>query len=154
MSTQLSFYEPAPVEANLPNPLPRVLSVLPVRFRAWAESLQPKIDHAFRPLTQNPTPKRNREYQSRRHDGRNLERLQKALLALASLHESGNVPLELASLKTKDDIGKLVRKYIDRKSSEFRAWLESVGGTWEDLPDGAFKQSGTDISTRLVVIEK
>ncbi|HUD73470.1 MAG TPA: hypothetical protein VMQ76_00245, partial [Terracidiphilus sp.] len=42
----------------------------------------------------------------------------------------------------------------DRKSTEFRAWLDEVGGTWEDLPDGAFKTSGTGISTRLVTIER
>jgi hypothetical protein len=42
----------------------------------------------------------------------------------------------------------------DRKSTEFRAWLDEVGGTWEDLPDGAFKTSGSGISTRLVTIER
>jgi hypothetical protein len=42
----------------------------------------------------------------------------------------------------------------DRKSTEFRAWLNNVGGIWEALPDGAFKTSGTGIGTRLVVIEK
>jgi hypothetical protein len=42
----------------------------------------------------------------------------------------------------------------DRKSTEFRAWLGEIGGTWEDLPDGAFKASGTGVSTRLVVIER
>jgi 16S rRNA G1207 methylase RsmC len=42
----------------------------------------------------------------------------------------------------------------DRKSAEFRSWLDEVGGTWEDLPEGAFKASGTGISTRLVVIER
>jgi predicted RNA methylase len=308
------------------------------RFRRWAEALQPKIDHAGRSMTQNPTPKRNQEYQSRMHDCRNMERTQKALRVLADEHEAGTVPGSLAGLKTRDEVAAMVKKYIDsgkggyysvieaddfhdttpaarllqgmiegnsaqraerervrriealeaeiqltkipgyfptpapvvsimldrarihggllvlepsagngniadairakfsgvavhcfewnlrlaeilklkgyaligsdfmeatgsdifdrvvmnppferqqdidhvrkafsllkaggvlvsvmapgfefrqdRKSTEFRAWLDEVGGTWEDLPDGAFKQSGTGISTRLVVIEK
>jgi hypothetical protein len=41
----------------------------------------------------------------------------------------------------------------DRKSTEFRQWLEDVNATVEDLPDGAFKASGTGVSTKLVVIE-
>ena len=308
------------------------------RFLKWADALQPKIDHAGRSTTQNPTPKRNREYQGRMHDCRNLERTQKALRALADAHQSGSVPESLASLKTRDEIAGMVyksttggggyysviecqdysnttpaarllqgmiegstaqqeernrlrkieeleaevkltkipgyfstpahvvsimldrakiergntilepsagngniadairaahggavaihcyelnlrlheiltlKKYTmvgsdfinaevfkiydriimnppfekqqdtdhvrrafsflhdggilvsvmapgfefrnDRKSTEFREWLDAVGGTWEDLPDGAFKQSGTDVSTRLVVIQK
>lgn len=46
----------------------------------------------------------------------------------------------------------------DNKSSEFRDWLDSVGGTVEDLPEGsfagkdAFRQTG--VNTRLVVIDK
>lgn len=41
----------------------------------------------------------------------------------------------------------------DRKSTEFRAWLDSVGGTSEQLPSGTFKDSGTGVNTRLVVID-
>jgi hypothetical protein len=309
-------------------------SSIVAKFRALADALQPKIDHAGRPIGQNPTPKRNREYQSRMHDCRNMERTQKALRALADAHEAGTVPASLATLKTRDEIGAMVRKSTtggggyysviespdyanttpaarllqgmieggaeertererirkiealkaeialstipgyfptpalvvstmldrarleegltllepeagsghiadaikseynltaevcevhprlrellelkgyrfagcdfltdvtrkfdriimnppfekqadidhvrkafsvlnpggrlvsvmapgfefrsDRKSTEFRAWLDEVGGTWEDLPDGAFKSSGTGVSTRLVVIE-
>lgn len=80
------------------------------RFRQWAEALQPKIDHLGRPLGQNPTPKRNREYQSRLHDCRNMERLQKALLALADARDNERLPISLVLLKTKDDIGRMVRK--------------------------------------------
>ena len=82
------------------------------RFRTWADALQPKIDNLGRPLTQNPTPKRNREYQSRLHDCRNMERLQKALRALADAHENGTIPESLSTLKTKDEIGGMVRKSI------------------------------------------
>lgn len=83
---------------------------LTARFRQWADALEAKIEHASRPLTQNPTPKRNREYQSRLHDARDLEGLQKALRALADLHESGEISDELAALKTKGEIGGMVRK--------------------------------------------
>jgi hypothetical protein len=40
----------------------------------------------------------------------------------------------------------------DRKSEQFRAWLESVGAETERLPDGSFKASGTGVSCRLVKI--
>lgn len=42
----------------------------------------------------------------------------------------------------------------DRRGQEFRAWLDSVRGTSEKLPDGTFNQSGTGVNTRLVVIHK
>lgn len=42
----------------------------------------------------------------------------------------------------------------DRKSVEFREWLDEVGGYSEQLPPGSFKESGTGVSARLVVIKK
>lgn len=42
----------------------------------------------------------------------------------------------------------------DRKATEFREWLEGVGGYSEQLPEGSFKESGTGVNTRLVVIMK
>jgi hypothetical protein len=249
------------------------------RFRQWADALQPKIEHAGRPMTQNPTPKRQREYQSRMHDCRNLERTQRALRALADAHEAGTVPPELAALAKKaeielsnfpgyfptqapvieimlrrarilpgmtvlepeagsghiadgvsaavpgvileviepvsklqemlelkgyklvgSDLLQLSRSELgqydrivmnppferqqdldhirhaykllaphgilvsvlspsfefrsDRKSTEFRNWLQEVNATWENLPDGSFKASGTGVSTRLLVVER
>lgn len=73
---------------------------LAARLRALADRQQAKIDQLRRPLTQNPTPKRLRELASRTHDGNNLERAQRALRAMADLHESGCVPTELAGIKT------------------------------------------------------
>jgi len=81
---------------------------LAMRFRAWAEKMQAQIDDKRRPMTQNPTPKRLKEYNGRLHGANNLERGQKALLALADLHESGDVPDCLAGLKYKKDILPLV----------------------------------------------
>ena len=42
----------------------------------------------------------------------------------------------------------------DKKAVEFRSWLASVGGTSERLPEGSFKESGTGVNARLVVIKK
>lgn len=42
----------------------------------------------------------------------------------------------------------------DKKAMMFRQWLDSVGGWSERLPDGSFKESGTGVATRIVVIEK
>ena len=51
------------------------------RLLALADSMQKEIDHGRRPMTQNPTPKRMREYNSRMHDANNAERTQRALRA-------------------------------------------------------------------------
>ncbi|MBQ7901103.1 MAG: methyltransferase [Clostridia bacterium] len=44
----------------------------------------------------------------------------------------------------------------DKKSTDFREWLDEVGGTSEKLPEGSFKNSerSTGVNTRLVVIDK
>lgn len=41
----------------------------------------------------------------------------------------------------------------DRKSQDFRAWLNAVGGTSEPLPANTFEASGTGVNVRLVVID-
>lgn len=38
----------------------------------------------------------------------------------------------------------------DAKSTEFREWLDDLGGTSEKLPEGTFKESGTGTNTRIV----
>lgn len=42
----------------------------------------------------------------------------------------------------------------DKSATEFRSWLDAVGGYSEKLPEGTFKESNTGVNTRLVVIEK
>lgn len=42
----------------------------------------------------------------------------------------------------------------DRKAREFRAWLEDIEGTSEQLPPNTFASSGTGVNTRLVIIDK
>lgn len=41
----------------------------------------------------------------------------------------------------------------DRRTAEFNALVESLGGTVTRLPDGAFKASGTMVNTILVVLD-
>jgi hypothetical protein len=40
-----------------------------------------------------------------------------------------------------------------QKAKEFRAYLEALGAYDEKLPDGSFKESGTGVGTRFVVID-
>lgn len=42
----------------------------------------------------------------------------------------------------------------DAKARSFRDWLERVGGQSEQLPEGSFQPSGTNVATRLVTIDK
>jgi hypothetical protein len=83
------------------------------KLRKLAEAMPEKIEHLRRPMTQNSTPKRQREYASRVIDGDNLERGRLALLALADAHDRGDVPEVLKSLAKKDDICRLVRHGTD-----------------------------------------
>lgn len=41
----------------------------------------------------------------------------------------------------------------DRQSIAFRDWLETLRGTSECLPDATFRESGTSVATRLVIID-
>ena len=42
----------------------------------------------------------------------------------------------------------------DKRSLEFQAFIEERGAEVIDLPDGSFKESGTGVSTKLVIIDK
>lgn len=42
----------------------------------------------------------------------------------------------------------------DKKTRQLRDWLFSVGGHFEELPKGSFRESGTDVNTCLVSIKK
>ncbi|MBN2003771.1 MAG: hypothetical protein JXA21_10475 [Anaerolineae bacterium] len=78
------------------------------RLRTLANGLQKQIDDKMRPMTQNPTPKRNLEYAQRLHDGKNLQRCQMALRLLADAIEAGTLPAVLAGVKTKQAVLALV----------------------------------------------
>ncbi len=94
------------------------------RLRAVADRMDAQIDNARREMTQNPTPKRMAEYRSRIIEGDEMERTQKAMRALADAHEAGNVPPELAALRSKDEIARLVHKGLD----------SSKGGYYDRIP--------------------
>lgn len=44
----------------------------------------------------------------------------------------------------------------DRAATEFREWVDDLGGEWEDLPDGSFKSSErpTGVATTLLVLDR
>jgi hypothetical protein len=42
----------------------------------------------------------------------------------------------------------------DNKAMVFRQWLQEVGGSVFDIPAGAFKESGTGVKTRMIVVDK
>jgi len=78
------------------------------KFRRQAEALEGQIEYKRRPMTQNATPKRLREYYQRLHDAEDMDRVRRALLALAARIEMGTLPTELEHLDTKAQIAPLV----------------------------------------------
>jgi len=42
----------------------------------------------------------------------------------------------------------------DRKASEFRGWVDSLGHVWVPLAKDAFKKSGVDVRTGLLLLDK
>lgn len=41
-----------------------------------------------------------------------------------------------------------------KKHLEFQQWFRSLGGHWDRLPAGAFEESGTNVSTTMIVLQK
>ena len=42
----------------------------------------------------------------------------------------------------------------DKQATDFQEWFKNVDGVKEDLPEGSFKESGTGVSSCMVVIDK
>lgn len=42
----------------------------------------------------------------------------------------------------------------DKKSTEFRQWFDDLGGEVVDLPENSFKESGTGVATKLIILDK
>lgn len=42
----------------------------------------------------------------------------------------------------------------DKKRASFRAWVDQLGGTIEELPEGSFTGSGTGVRTCVLVVER
>lgn len=108
-----------------------------------ANNLQKTIDDKRRPMTQNSTPKRQKEYMSRKLDGDNLERGQRAMRALADAWLRGDVPAILQGLRTKAEIVPLVRHGID--SSGYYD-VHSTGKYADQSPEGKALQALVDNS--------
>lgn len=80
------------------------------RLRALATGMDTAIDYKRRRMTQNPTPKRMREYNSRLWEAENMARVQRALWAVADAIDAGTLPEILADIKSKKDVEPLVYK--------------------------------------------
>jgi phospholipid N-methyltransferase len=92
---------------------PAVSTVKPqsnAKFLSMADTLTAQIENKQRPMTQNPTPKRNREYNSRLWEAGNLSSLQKLLLAMSDCIEKGTLPEALQGITKKAELTKLVYK--------------------------------------------
>lgn len=137
------------------------------KLRRIADGMTNEIENKMRPSTQNPTPKRNRELQSRMIDGRNLQRAQAAALALANAFDSGAiVPASLQAARwTKPDLLNMTRKrlssngYYDMQESAdwsdnspaalaLRALMDA-SATPEDAAVRAEKERETVISQKI-----
>jgi hypothetical protein len=78
------------------------------RLRDYALALTPLIEKQLRPMTQNHTPKRGREYAKRLHEGHDWQRVRAGLLALAEAREQGRCPVLLQYVTSKSDVYKLL----------------------------------------------
>jgi len=43
---------------------------------------------------------------------------------------------------------------LKKKAIEFREWFDSLGGECVDLPENSFKESGTGVSSKLIILDK
>lgn len=117
-----------PATPPAPRPPTQADPVAP-RLRKSADGLQKHIDDKRRPMTQNPTPKRMREYNSRRHDANNLERTQRGLRAIADAREAGTLPPILGDVKSPAQVAPLVRKGLEN------------GGYYDVIPSQKYADS-------------
>lgn len=91
-----------------PTRKPQPAPALGDKLRDIADGLQAKIDNLLSDRLSN-TPKRARQAGEARNAGREMERTQKMIRALADRHDAGTVPAELVGVKTKAallDLGK------------------------------------------------
>jgi hypothetical protein len=75
-------------------------------------------------------------------EGQDMEHIRKAYTLLARGGVMGAILGEGAFFRQ------------DKKAETFRKWLVAVGAYNERLPEGSFKESGTSVNTRLIVVEK
>jgi protein-L-isoaspartate O-methyltransferase len=100
-------------------PDPRAASL-----RRQAETLAKQVEDKHRPMTQNMTPKRSRDYAARRTEGDKLDRIRKAMIALADARDAGTLPKELEGVRTKAQIETLVAKKKKTNGGYYDAYFE------------------------------
>lgn len=88
------------------------------RLRSIADRMESDITHKLGDRLAN-TPKRRREADSARIEGRRLQRTQQALRALAEAHEAGTVPAILSGIRTKAAAYDLLGSEIDRSRAGY-----------------------------------
>lgn len=115
---------PTEPSGKLPQGSPAAPDRLAGAFRKAADNLQKQIDEKRRPMTQNPTPKRQREYRHRVTEADLLERVQRAYRALADARDAGTLPPELANIKTRNEITELVRRKMKSNGGYYDAYYE------------------------------
>lgn len=81
------------------------------RFRQMAETLTEKIEQKRASRLEN-TGKRQREAKSARIEADHLERIQRALVALADAHDQGRCPAILQGVRTKEAIYGMVKTQV------------------------------------------
>ena len=118
---------PAPKPKDYTNKIAATGSTLPTpdgnalaeKFRGFADGLQPQIDQALAPLSQNWTPKRGLQHARRVHSGHDMERMQAALRALARAHDEKTVPLALLEIRTKKQVARMTTTHADTSSGHY-----------------------------------
>jgi hypothetical protein len=122
---------------------PRVQVSIAPRLRELAESLEDDAKGKMGERREN-TPKQRCQAGHTRNEGRRMLRAAKGLRALADLHDSGEVPAELAKVRSKAEAVRLAAcRYVDRggyydipaeidepaqDAPEFRAFWRLLGG--------------------------
>jgi hypothetical protein len=113
-----------------PKPKPKVSEAVADKLDALADGLTSKIQEFRQPLSQNPTPKRLSQQQSKRAKADRMERMQACLRVLAKGHRSGDIPEALANIRTKSQIdpfvGKRWQQYDYHNGGETEDWLNNT----------------------------
>jgi len=115
---------PAPGPSTPEKPAPKA-DPKANRFRVLAHGLKKQADELSRDMTQNPTPKRMREYGQRRTESHVLYRAQKAFEAMADAREAGTLPPELESVSTKAEVVKLLSQEKKSNGGYYDAYYET-----------------------------
>jgi protein-L-isoaspartate O-methyltransferase len=126
------------------------------KFRDLADRMTAEIQEKRRPMSQNATHKRLREYHSRLFDADQLESAQKGLYALAEANDNGTLPLALAGIKSKTEVLKLMRLESDRTGDQLRTTgkysdTTPIGIALQQLVDAVLGSAGSEDAEALKV---